>query len=101
DQTELGAHPPEDLVKLVAGQIVNFNLVGDAPKKRLVPQLRRLEVAGKSHKQIEGNLKLFPARKVEKIDAAIQGNDPAIQQRFRTHQLPPEIVHDQHTIVRL
>src|SRR5258708_28312051 len=88
-------------MELIATQVVDLDFVWDSPQKGLVTKLSGFDIAGKDHKQVEGNLKLFPSREVEKIDPSVERNNPAVEQCFRAHQLTAEVVHDQHTVVRL
>src|SRR5439155_15082743 len=101
DQPEFGAHAFKNLVELLAGKVVDLDLVWDTAKEGLITQLRRIKVTGKHHKQIERNLELFPSREIQKVNSPIERDNPTIQQRFGPHQLPTEVVHNQYPVVGL
>src|SRR6185369_10249107 len=90
----------ENACELLQRRIGDRNLVRDAAQERFVGQRLRIEVRRKHAQDVERYLELLPGVKSQVINAALQRDDPAIEQIFRPHALPSEIVNQQHAAVR-
>ena len=67
-------------MKLLFGDGRDEDFVGDASQERGVHQLLRLEIGGEDDHQLERDLEFQTIAQGEIIDAAIHGQDPAVQQ---------------------
>ena len=69
-------------------------LVVNAPEKCFVDQLLGTDIGSKHHEQQERQLELLTGVQGQKVHAAFERHDPAVQQVARRASLPAEIVDD-------
>src|SRR4051794_20948666 len=89
----------KDLAKLLWSRIGDFNLMPDAPEKRVVHEVLRVKVGREDDQHIERYLQLLARLKGQVVDLALKGDDPAIQQILRAAALPAKVVDQKQTPV--
>src|SRR5215471_608615 len=89
----------EDGQKLSGRRPLRKNLVLDAAQERLVDQRAGLQVGREHDENIEWQLDLLSAGQRQEVDAALERNDPAVQQLSRRVLLPAEVVNPQDAAV--
>ena len=94
-------HRVEDTAEVGAIGRLGRQLVGNAAQEGRVHQVGRRQVGGEDHELVEGNLEALAGVQLEKVDAALQGHDPAVEQVRRGHELAPEIVDDEGAVEAL
>ena len=61
----------------------------------------RLEVGREAHLDVEGDLELHAVGQREVVDPAVEGHDPAVQQRLGADRLAAEVVDHEDAVVGL
>ena len=77
------------------------HLVLNAAQERLVAEIARVEVGGEDHERLEGRGHLAAGHEAEIVDAALHGNDPAVQDLRRSRDLAAEVVDEVDAVVGL
>src|ERR1017187_571694 len=75
-----GDHLLDDQVENLVADVFHQHLGLDAAQEGLVGQVGRVQVGGEDHHQFERNLKFHARRQREVVDAAVQRNDPTVEQ---------------------
>src|SRR5581483_10033661 len=91
-QAPLLANPGKNFVELYWRDSANFDLGLNSPEECRVGQCGRIQVGGENHKQLERNLNFSATRQRQKINAAIERDDPAVQKFVRAQALAPKII---------
>src|SRR5260370_24322348 len=66
----------------------------------VVREVLRDEIRREHDKYIERYFEFSSSRQCQKINTAIERRHPAIEKLIGPHALPPEVVQNQHSIVR-
>ena len=91
----------EDLRKLLERRVRGVHLVWNAPQKRLICELARLEVGREDNEDVEGDLEFSTGVQCQEVDARFEGHDPPVEQLAGGDTLTPEVVDEEHPTVRL
>ena len=70
----------------------HLDLVGKAAQERGIHKVFRLQVCGEDHQFLKRNTDGLAGVQLEIVNAALQRNNPAIEQIGGAHQLPAEVV---------
>src|SRR5215212_3552113 len=102
---ELELTPPavhlEDARVFLERRIVDRNLVRDAAQERFVGELLRVEIRREYRQHVERNLEFLAGVQRQVVDAALQRNNPPVEQVVGPHALTSEVVDEKDPAVGL
>src|SRR5688572_18939105 len=98
-QLAVPAEVLEDLREVGPGGAFAKDFVMDAAEKRLVHELRRLDIGCEHDQHHEWQVEFLPRLKCEEVDTALERNDPPIEQVPRRALLTAEVVDDEYAAI--